>query len=72
MKRQEKSKESIIEKLGGRNQVIAMIIVTVLVLGIGITWIEIDARKKWEAQWIGSYPMANQHIDYHYAEVHPE
>lgn len=72
MNRQRKSKESIIEKMGGRNQVIAMIIVAVLALGIGITWIEIDARKRWEAQWIASYPMANQHIEWHYAEVKGE
>ena len=69
MKRTEKQREPLVERLGGRGQVIAMIIVAVLVLGIGITWIEIDARKSWEAQWIASYPMANQHIEWHYAEV---
>ena len=69
MKRTGTQREPLVERLGGRGQVIAMIIVAVLVLGIGITWIEIDVRQRWEAQWIGSYPMANQHIEWHYAEV---
>lgn len=72
MKRLEKQREPLMERLGGRAQVIWMIIVSVIVLAAGIAWIEIDARQKWEAQWIGSYPMANQHIEFHYAEVHPE
>lgn len=72
MKRIEKQREPLLERLGGRGQVIWMIIVSVVVLAVEIAWIEIDARREWEAQWIGSYPMANQHIEFHYAEVHPE
>lgn len=69
MKRAEKQREPLMERLGGRGWVISMIILFVAMMAVGIGWIEIDARRAWEAQWIDSYPMANQHIEFHYAEV---
>lgn len=60
-------KESITEKLGGKANCIAMAIFAVIILGGGIAWMEIDYQRQREAQYIGSIPMANQHIEWTYA-----
>ena len=48
---------------------IAMILFAVIVIGGGIIGTEIEIARKREAQYIGSYPMANQHITWSYARI---
>ena len=43
------------------------ILFVLVVLGGGIIGTEIEMARKNEAVWIDSYPMANQHIEWHWA-----
>lgn len=67
MERYGKTRESITEKLGGKLNVILMAIFAVIVIGGGIIWTEIEIAEARRAQYIGSYPMANQNIEWSYA-----
>ena len=65
----QKKKESLAEKLGGTLNVILMAIFAAAVIGGGIIWTEIEIVEARKAQYIGSCPMANQHIVWSYAKV---
>lgn len=67
MERYGKTRESITEKLGGKLNVILMAIFAAIVIGGGIIWTEIEIAEARRAQYIGSYPMANQNIEWSYA-----
>ena len=67
MERYGKTRESITEKLGGKLNVILMAIFAAIVIGGGIIWTGIEIAEARRAQYIGSYPMANQNIEWSYA-----
>lgn len=67
MERYGKTRESITEKLGGKLNVILMAIFAAIVIGGGIIWTAIEIAEARRAQYIGSYPMANQNIEWSYA-----
>lgn len=65
----QKKKESLADRLGGKLNVIMMAIFAAIVVGGGIIWTEIEIAEARRAQYIGSYPMTNQHIVWSYAKV---
>lgn len=67
MKAYGNTREPIAERLGGTLNVILMAIFAAIVIGGGIIWTEIEIAEARRAQYIGSYPMANQHIEWNYA-----
>lgn len=61
-------KESLIERLGGKANVIAMAIFAVIVLTVGEIWIEYEARQEEESQYIDSWEITqNRYIEWTWA-----
>lgn len=60
-------KQEIIERMGGKKQIIAQIVAVILAI-IFLTGLDSYLANKRRAEmWIASYPMANQHIEWTYA-----
>lgn len=63
-----KAKRKATREISDKANRIAMIIFSVVVLTVGIIWIEIDARKKSEAQWLDSWDITiNRNIEWSWA-----
>lgn len=61
-------RESVIDRLGGKANVIAMIVFFIIAVGGGIAWMEIEAREAERAQYIDSWPITmNQNIEWTWA-----
>lgn len=63
-----KAKRKAQREISDKANRIAMIIFSVVVLTVGIIWIEIDARKKSDAQWLDSWDITiNRNIEWSWA-----
>ena len=63
-----KAKRKATREISDKANRIAMIIFSVVVLTVGIIWIDADARKKSEAQWLDSWDITiNRNIEWSWA-----
>ena len=68
MKGYRRQSESIVEKLGGKINCIAMAIFAAVAITAGILWMDAEDAKARDAQYFDSWPITmNQYIEWEWA-----